>query len=163
LTSTSWPLRLAAGAAGFSIALGLTVLAGWLFQVPRLDQVLPQLPPMTRTAAACLLLCGLAMLLVALESRRWLAVACAGAAGLLSILTILELIFNVNTGIDELLGPSYNTFKLSSPGRMSPVSAVCFSLASMRLMMTAARRSQRSALWSGVTGSIIAATVIATP
>jgi signal transduction histidine kinase/CheY-like chemotaxis protein len=162
VTKTSWPLRLAAGAAVFNMALGLTVLAGWLFMVPRLVQVLPHLPPMTRNAAACLQLCGLAMLLVTLESRRWLVVACAGTAGFVSVLTLLEFIFNLNTGIDELLGPSYITVKLSSPGRMSPASAVCFSLGAMRLMMTAPSRPQRSGLWSGVIGSIIAAVGIAT-
>ena len=92
---------------------------------------------MTRNTAACFVLCGLALLLVALGRPRWLAVVCAGMVGVLSLLTIFEYVFGVNAGIDELLGPSYITVKLSSPGRMSPVIAICFALSSMGLLMVA--------------------------
>ena len=118
----AWPTRVAAGSAVFIVALGLAVLAGWFFHAAALVQVLPQLPPMTRNAAACFVLCGLALLMLARGSPRWPVVVCAGMAGAVSLLTIFEFAFGVNTGIDELLGPSYIAVKLSSPGRMSPTS-----------------------------------------
>ena len=123
---TPWPTRLAAGSAVFLVALGLTVLAGWFSHTPALIQVLPQLPPMTRNTAACFLLCGLALLIVALKGPRWLVVACAGTVSVVSVVTIVEYVFGVNAGIDELLGPSYITVRPSSPGRMAPVTAICF-------------------------------------
>src|SRR2546426_601631 len=125
-----WPKRVAAGSAVFIGALGLTVLAGWFSDTPALARVVPQLPPMTRNAAGCFLLCGLAMFMAALGSPRWPVVLCAGIVSAGTLLTILEFAFRMNEGIDELLGPSYFTVKLSSPGRMSPVGAMCFALGS---------------------------------
>ena len=141
----------------FIVALGLTVLAGWFSHTPALIQLLPHLPPMTRNAAACFVLCGLALLMVALGSRRWLVVVCAGMISAMSLLTIFEYVFSVSAGIDELLGPSYVAVKLSSPGRMASATAICFVLGSMALAMTPRIPSQRSALVLGLNGSILAA------
>lgn len=157
-----WPTRLAAGSAAFVVALGLTVLAGWFSHAPALVQLVPQLPPMTRNAAACFLLCGLALLMAALRRSRWLVIVCAGIASAVSVLTIFEYIFRVNAGIDEFLGPSYITVKLSSPGRMAPVTAICFALGSMGLLLASKTLSRRSALLVGLIGSIIAAVGTAT-
>jgi uncharacterized membrane protein YciS (DUF1049 family) len=146
----------------FVVALGLTVLAGWISHTPALVQLLPHLPPMTRNAAVCFLLCGLALLMVALGSPRWPVVVCAGIVSAGSLLTIFEFVFRLNAGIDELLGPSYITDKLSSPGRMSPAGAICFALASMGLVMAPRNLSKRSGLSLGLNGSIIAAVGMAT-
>src|SRR5215212_39522 len=102
-----WPTRLATGAAVLVIALGLTVLAGWFSWTPELIQLMPHLPPMTRNTAACFLLCGLALLVLALRGPRWLAVICAAMASALSVLRMIEIVFQVDVGINELLGPSY--------------------------------------------------------
>jgi len=157
-----WPTRLAAGSAVFIFTLGLTVLAGWFSHTPALVQFLPQLPPMTRNTAACFVLCGLALLMVALRSPRWLVVVCAGIVSAVSILTVVEYVFRVNIGIDELLGPSYITVKLSSPGRMAPVSAICFALGSVGLLLKPKIQPKRSSLMLGLNGSIIAAAGLAT-
>jgi signal transduction histidine kinase/DNA-binding response OmpR family regulator len=148
---------LAAGSAVFIVALGLTVLAGWFSHTPALIQLLPHLPPMTRNTAACFVLCGLTLLMVALGSRRWLVVVCAGMVSAVSLLTIFEYVFSVSAGIDELLGPSYVAVKLSSPGRMASATAICFVLGSMAPAMTPRIPSQRSALVLGLNGSILAA------
>jgi PAS domain S-box-containing protein len=157
-----WPTRLAAGSAVFMVALGLTVLAGWFAHIPALIQFVPQLPPMTRNAAACSLLCGLALLIVVLRGPRWLTVVCAGIVSVISILTIVEYGFRVNAGIDELLGPSYISIKVSAPGRMAPVTAICFALGSMGLLLAPRILSKRYALLLGLNGSIIAAAGIST-
>jgi PAS domain S-box-containing protein len=160
--ATPWPTRLAAGSAVLLVALGLTVLTGWFSHIPALVQLLPQLPPMTRNAAACFLLCGLALLSVALKGPRWLVVVCAGIVGTVSGLTIVEDVFRVDAGIDELLGPSYITLRPSSPGRLAPVTAICFVLASLGLLLAPRILSKRSALLVGLNSSIIAAAGIAT-
>ena len=159
---STWPTRLAAGSAVFIVALGLTVLAGWFSHTPALIQLLPQLPPMTRNAAACFVLCGLALLIVALKGPRWLVVACAGTVSAVSVLTIIEYVFGVNAGVDELLGPSYIALRPSSPGRLAPVTAICFALGSIGLLLAPQILSKRSALLLGLNGSIIAAAGIAT-
>ncbi len=157
-----WPTRLATGSAVFVIALGVIVLAGWFTHTPALIQILPQLPPMTRNAAACLSLCGLALLLVGLGGPRWPVVLSAGTAAAVSLLTLSEYVFGVNVGIDEILGPSYITVRLSSPGRMSPVGAICFASSAVGLLMASGLPSKRAALVLGLSGSIVAAVGLAT-
>ena len=148
---------MAASSAVFSVALGVTVLAGWLSHTPALVQFLPHLPPMTRNAAACFVLSGLALFMAARGRARGMVVACAGAVGVVSLLTVLEFAFGVDAGIDELLGPSYITVKLSSPGRMSPVGALCFALFSIGLMTAPRIVSKRPAFVQGLSGSTLAA------
>jgi PAS domain S-box-containing protein len=154
--------RVAAGSSVFMIALGLVVLAGWFSQTPALIQFGTQLPPMTRNAAACSVLSGIALLTLALKGPRWLTVGCAGIVGTASILTIFEYVFDVSLGIDELLGPSYIPIRPSSPGRMAPVAATCFALGSMVLLLAPKVPQKRSSLLLGLTGSIVAAGGIAT-
>jgi len=138
------------------------VLIGWFTHNLVMVQLLAQLPPMTRNAAACFLLCGLALLIVIHGRPRWLAIGLAGIAGGVGLLTFAEYVFHVNAGIDELLGPSYIGFKQSSPGRMAPVSAVCFAVVGITLGMAARSQSKRTALVMGLNGSIVAAVGIAT-
>jgi PAS domain S-box-containing protein len=157
-----WPRRIAGGSAVFMVALGLTVLAGWFSHIPALIQFGSQLPPMTRNAAACSVLCGLALLMVVLRAPRWLTVVCAGIASAISILTIVEYVFGVNAGIDELLGPPYIAIRAASPGRMAPVAAMSFALGSAELLLAPGVLSKRRALLLGLNGSIIAATGMAT-
>jgi CheY-like chemotaxis protein len=157
-----WPTRLAAASAALLVALGLTVLIGWVSHTFALIQLHPQLAPMTRNTGACFLLCGLALLLVTLNSPRWPVVACAGIVSALSVLTLVEYVFSVNAGTDALLGPSYIAVELASPGRMAPAAATCFGLVPIGLLLAPKILSQRYALLFGVNGSVIAAIGIAT-
>lgn len=158
---SSWSARLAAASGAVLVALGLTVLIGWVSHTVALVQLHPQWAPMTRNAGACFLLCGLALLLATLKSPRWPVVACAGIVSPLSVLTMVENVFSVDAGIDELLAPSYITVELVSPGRMAPVAATCFGLVSMGLLLPPRILSQRYALLFGVNSSIILAIGIA--
>ena len=156
---STWPTYLATGAALFAIALGVLVLAGWVFHLPTLVQIRPRLLPMPRNSAAGFALCGLALLSIAVGGPRWLVVVCAGFVGALSVLTLLEFAFTVNLGVDELLGPSYLPVidvPMSHPGRMSPAGSVCFMLSSVALL-TARSRSPHAAFLMGLSGSIVAA------
>jgi len=153
---------LAAASGVFILALGLSVLAGWFFHFPALFQLRPEWPPVTRNAAACFVLCGLALLILVHGKPNWIVVACAGLVGAVSLLTIVEYIFGVNAGIDELLGPAYVTVTSSSPGRMYPAAASCFAVASLVPLLAPKIQSKRYGLLLGLSGSIIAAVGIAT-
>jgi len=157
-----WPKRVVVGSALLMMALGLTVLVGWFSHTPALIQFGFQLPPMTRNAAACSLLCGAALLIVVLRGPRWVTVACAGIVSTLCVLTIVEFVFGVNVGIDDLLGPSFIPIRMSSPGRMAPVAAICFGLGSMGLMFSPKMLSKQHEVLLAVIGSIIAAAGMAT-
>ena len=152
-----WPARLAAGSGVSIAALGLTVLAGWFSNTPELVQLLPHLPPMTRNAAACFVLCGLAMLTLAVGGPRWPIVVCMGTVGAVSVLRIAEIVFRMDLGINELLGPSYINVGLVRPGGMAPATAACFAAGSVGLLLARDVPSARSALVLGTVGSIVAA------
>jgi PAS domain S-box-containing protein len=158
----TWPTRVTLGSALFMIALGGTVLVGWFSHTPALIQFGFQLPPMTRNAAACSLLSGIALLTVVLRGPRWSTIVCAGIVSAVCILTIVEFVFGVNVGIDNLLGPSYIPIRLSSPGRMAPVAAICFGLGAMVLMSMPRMLSKRNELLLAIVGSTIAAAGMAT-
>jgi len=154
--------RFAAGTGMFLVALGLIVLVGWFSHTLALVRVLPQLPPVRRNAAVCLVLSGLALLAVAFKWPRWLVITCTGLAGTVSLLTIVEHVFRVNVGIDEMLGPNYVADGGSSPARMTAVAAICFALSSMALLLARKGLSKRTALVVVFGGSIIAAVGMAT-
>jgi signal transduction histidine kinase/DNA-binding response OmpR family regulator len=157
LDASPWPRRLAVGSAVFAVALGVTVLTGWFAHEPALIQLLPQLPPMTRNAAACFVLCGLALLLTALQMARWPIVVCVAIAGGLSLLTIVESASGLDMGLNEVLGPSYIAVYQSRPGRMSPVGAMCFSLVSLALTVAPGILSKGSSSSTGLLGAMVAA------
>ncbi|MDM0065070.1 ATP-binding protein [Variovorax sp. J31P207] len=141
----------------FIIAVGSTALVGWFTGSPALIQLLPHLPPMTRNAALCFMLCGVALWILARGGPRWTVVACACVVGLLAALTLCQIFLRLDIGIDELLGSSYIAVKLVRPGRMAPVTAACFLMAAIGLGLAPRTLSKLSALWLGIDGSIIAA------
>ena len=156
MTMPSWPTYFAAGSAVFAIALGVAVLAGWVFDVPTLIQIRPHLLPMTRNAAAAFALSGLALLSIVAGGPRRLVVVCVALVGALNLLALLEFAFNMNLGVDELLGPS-SIARLTAPAqRMSPAGSVCFLLCCVALLAASRNRSHGAALSMGLTGSVIA-------
>jgi PAS domain S-box-containing protein len=129
---TDWPRRSARITGTASCLLGLAVLVAWSVHYVPLIQISPASAPVQRVTALGFLLCGLALILMS-TARRRLGVICALFPLLMAALTSLEYVFNVDFGIDELLGKGYATALSPLPGRMSPVTAVCFLLISSAL------------------------------
>jgi signal transduction histidine kinase len=124
---------------GLVLLLGLVVLLAWVFDVPSLQSLRPDLPDMKANTALGFVLSGLALVLVGLPrpgpSARWAMLGSAGLVTLLGALTLAEYLLDVRLGIDQLLvkdsGPGMG---FSYPGRMSPNSAFCFVLLGLALM-----------------------------
>jgi diguanylate cyclase (GGDEF)-like protein/PAS domain S-box-containing protein len=133
------------------VAIGVAVLAGWVFDVSRLRGPVPGLVDMKANTAVGFLLCGAALLLdpsAATPRRRTLARACAGLAGLLGALTLAEYVTGARLGIDELLvhdvaDPAHAAY----PGRPAPQTALAFVLVAVAISARGAtgRRSRRAA------------------
>ena len=118
--------RLCAAAA---IAIGVLVLAGWLFDVRALMQVLPGQVAMVPNTAVAFLLAGLALWLRAgRDGRSPVAVAraAAGLAGLLGLLNLAEYAWATRLSIDELLFRDPAGLTSAFPGRMAVLTAVGF-------------------------------------
>jgi signal transduction histidine kinase/CheY-like chemotaxis protein len=123
----AWLQAIAVGAGSLTTLLGVVVIVGWQTDNVTLVQVLPTFVPMQYNTALCFVLCGLGLLLVVFGKTRS-AAAVGALAATVGIATLLQYIFGVNFGIDQLFHDHNITVKTSHPGRMAPNTAVCFAL-----------------------------------
>ncbi len=152
----SWPRMTGAVCGALAVLLGFVVLLGWAIHSAFLIQVAPDLAPMQRNTAAGFALSGLALLGIVRSKPRLTLIGSAVSASL-AVVTLLEYLFHANVGIDELLGVSYIVTQTSSPGRMSPTTALCFIvLAAAFVLAQTSLRTRRSAVL-GISGLSIAA------
>jgi hypothetical protein len=99
--------RVSVGAGAATAALGVVVLVGWLFDLPRLTSILPGLATMKANTAAAFALTGAALCALAVPRPGWLApriargIAALVAAGALA--TLSQDVAGWGLGIDELL------------------------------------------------------------
>lgn len=117
------------------LALGTTVIAGWLLDMPELVQLHPDFVPMQFNTALgfILIACGN---LCAIKGVRSVQVVIAVSLIGLGTSTLFEYIAGVNLGIDELFIEHYITTQSSHPGRMAPNTAMCFTLCGLLIYLS---------------------------
>lgn len=117
-------------AALLTVVIGLSVLAGWGFDLPQLRSMIPGAVEMKANTALALLMAGIALFMLGdrevVRLRTRVAQTLASAVAMLGLATFSEYVFGWQLGIDELLfrdtGTAYNLIR----GRMSPLSAIAF-------------------------------------
>jgi signal transduction histidine kinase len=152
----SWPGITGALCGILAILLGAVVLAGWAAHSALLIQIAPDLAPMQRNAALSLALSGLALLGIVWSKPR-LTLVGAAIMAVCATATLLEYVLSANFGIDELLGPAYITTQTSSPGRMSPATALCFLVLAIGFALAQTGSRNRRSTGLGVTGLMVTA------
>jgi len=143
--------KLASLAAILAIVVGAMVLVGWAFDIAVLKSILPGWVAMKANAAACFILIGIALLLVARPPATFnpristfFARLCGLLAGLIGLLTLGEYIFGWNPGIDQwLFREPDGALGTSNPGRMASETALCFVLLAAALWITGSLRHIR--------------------
>ena len=125
-------------AACFAIVTGLTVLAGWTYDVPALTGLYADIT-MKANAAICFLACGLSLLLVHWKQRYRglgiIGIALATVSVLIGGLTLLQHISSVDFGIDQLLfSEPPGALATASPGRMGVNASTSFVLCGLALV-----------------------------
>ena len=120
-----------------SSILGIVVLVGWYTHNITLIQVLPTFVAMQFNTALSFLLSGLGVIALARENRSAssTSIVCGIAVILVGLLTLVQYIFVINLGIDELLMEHYITTETSHSGRMAPNTALCFLLTGAALVL----------------------------
>src|SRR5436853_1717437 len=99
-------------ASGVLVALGGVTLAGWMFHIDVLKQIIPGALPMKPNMAAGFLLCGITLAIVSRnrtsKPMRICAMAISAGVGVLSAMTLGEYIFGWNFPIEDWLitGPA---------------------------------------------------------
>lgn len=122
---------------------GLTVLLGWMFDIPALKSVLPGFATMKANTALGFVLVGAGLWLSgpkkASDASRWnarLATGCAVVLGALGLLTLAEYGFYLDLGIDQLLFRDVRVSPGSMvPGRMAVTTALNFTLLAAALLL----------------------------
>lgn len=122
----------------FVALTGLVVLVGWTLDVTALKSVAPTLVAMKPNTAIAFVLSGVALWLLRKANGdawdAWAARLISGAVVLVGALTLVEWIFSLNLGIDELVFED-DVAVGATPGRMSPNTAVCFVLVGAALLV----------------------------
>ncbi len=149
-------LQYAAIITAFSTALlGIAVLFGWYTHTVFLIQVVPDFVPMQYNTALLFFLCSIGII-SQVVGRKQLAQIICGIAGLLGFLTLLQYLFGVSFGIDQLFMDHYVTVETSHPGRMAPNTALGFTLTGLSvLILNQFNKFKQCNLTVGVLGAII--------
>jgi PAS domain S-box-containing protein len=127
----------------FSIAVGLTGLAGWIFQIEILKAVFPGLVAMKANTAACFVLIGVSLGWLGAHDRgcspvsSGIAKAAATMVSAVGLLSFLEFLGGWNFGIDQRLFAETVEEAIGSirPGLMSPITALAFVLLGLALLL----------------------------
>ena len=122
---------------------------------PALVQIVPTWAPMQFNTALGFVLCGAALMLLA-AGRARLASALGAVVTVFTTLTLAQYFFDVNLGVDTALFTPWTTVKTSHPGRMSPLSAICFLVTGLGLLCASVVKAERRhPLWLGLPGAFV--------
>jgi len=142
---------------GFCISLGVMVLAGWHTQNVTLIQVHPNFAPMSYNAALLFLLIGLGFLAVGLNWPR-LTMLSGALVATFSLLSLLQIIFDVNLGIDQSLYEAYIKTGTLHSGRIAPNVILCCLFVGEALVVIHSRAfSGYRPVILGIMGSLVTA------
>jgi serine phosphatase RsbU (regulator of sigma subunit) len=151
---------------GVAIAIGILVLAGWLFGNDRLKSVVPGLVAMNPMTAIAFILAGVALWIErdpsgdGKQSTHHLAQACAVIVLLIGLLKLIELATQIPIGVDRLLfHDRLQALQNGRPNRMAPNTALNFFLLGASLFLLG-WRAKRSAASTQAT-PVIAAQIVA--
>ena len=120
----------------FTIALGLLVIAGWVFGWEAVVRIHPTFGPMQFNTALGFVLVGLSMVGLRIRSRT-LTIIPSALAILLGSITIIQYVYSLNLGIDELFVRADIGVEPAHPGRMAANTAICFALLGSSAVITA--------------------------
>lgn len=115
-----------------TLFLAFLVMFGWHTGNKALVQINPAFAPMQYNTALGFLLCALGLIALSLKYRK-LAGLFGGGAFLLGGTTLCQYIFHIDFGVDKLFVEPVFLTKTSHPGRMAPITALCFTLSGFAL------------------------------
>ena len=134
------------------IAIGCTVILGWIFDLQLLKSILPGLPSMKFNTATCFILGGFSLLfqhqwraeLTTIKHQKiynYLTFSASFLIILISLITLVQYSFNLDLGIDQLLFKHSSILTIPlAPGRMAPNTAAAFLLLGAALLLLSVKR-----------------------
>lgn len=126
-----------------SVLLGLTVLAGWVFDLQAIKSIQPGWAAMKANTAIGFILAGTALALIQHRSAAsWVApvaMVLALATAALGGITLIQYFEHADLGIDQALFPTDDNEFL--PGRPAPITALNFTLLGVAMMLLCTKAS----------------------
>ncbi|CDZ77208.1 Blue-light-activated protein [Legionella massiliensis] len=126
-----------------TVAIGVSVLIGWTFDIQILKSVLPESTTMKVNTAFSLILCGLSIIYLDFFSQskffRLVVILQSIIVISIALLTVLEYLLQLNLGLDLLVFEDRSN--LINPGRMSPTTAFCLLNIAIATLLLAATRT----------------------
>ncbi len=138
------------------IILGLTVLIGWYTNTSLLIQVHKSFVPMQYNTALGFLISGIGLISLQFNFRR-INIVVGIMIALLGFLTLLQYIFGLQLGVDQLFMDHYITTKTSHPGRMAPNTALCFLIIGLFILNNFIQSKVLREITLGILSSLIIA------
>ncbi len=136
-------VRFLAVAAGAAIAIGLTVMAGWILHIEGLTTFWSAgSAPMVMNTAVSLITAGCGLFAVIYRRSR-LAVFLSLLIGLAGTLVLAQFFTGRDLGIDNLLWRHTALIPHTQPGRMAPLSAAGFILLFLAINLLAGKRPKQ--------------------
>ena len=137
------------------LSLGLMVCLGWYTHTTALIQIHSSFVPMQFNTAVGFAFIGLSLLSLGFPHfpfSRWLMPFVFG----LGFTTLLQYLFNLNLGIDQLFMRHYITVATSHPGRMAPNTDLNFSLSSLSIWLLGHPRPKpNTLLFCSILGALV--------
>ncbi len=159
---TSQTSSLAAALGIAAAAVGAAVIVGWYTHSAALVQLRPSFAPMKYNTALCFVLLGIG-LAAASGLRDRIGGVLGAITAAIGLLTLAEYKPGLPVSLDQLLFKAYIDTNTSNPGRMSPVTALCFALTGVALVLVCLRKPKRystaAALLTSVTVALSALTM----
>ena len=114
-----------------TIVAGITVMAGWVFNVPVLQSIFPGFEAMRFNAALCFVLFGCALLISQYQTIKYfsfLFFTLSLAGTLIGLITLFQDLFHFNSGLDQLFvtDPTIRSYSIPFPGRMAFNASISF-------------------------------------
>jgi PAS domain S-box-containing protein len=129
----------------FTIIIGIVVMAGWVFHIPVFKQIVPGFVFMVFNTAVCFILFSIALLSTLYPANKYrdalyFTTSCIGT--LIGLITLLQFLFNFNTGLDELFvkDPTPISAAHLYAGRMAFNTAVTVVLFGAGLLLISSRK-----------------------
>ena len=110
-----------------ALLIGSLVLFGWYTENHSLIQIHSTFVPMQYNTALGFLFCGLGLVFLNVEKSTYGRVL-GVITSLIGSVTLIQYIFAINVGLDQLFMEHYISVATSHPGRMAPNTALCFLL-----------------------------------
>lgn len=116
------------------VLLALTVMFGWFTANDTLIRIIPKFPAMVFTTALCFLGSGTALLFLPTK-KIWVSRLASSLTLLLSFIILMQYVYKVNLGVDELFWKYNLEEPMKYPGRTSFNSATTLFLGALCLLL----------------------------